>query len=90
MERVTIRQAKARLSQLVVKACRGKEIVITRGSKPVVRLVAVFQTTGPRKPGALRASSSLRAMRLDTNGRGNGRTRVRVKLGAETRLPFAL
>jgi prevent-host-death family protein len=54
METVTIREAKARLSQLIAKACRGEEIVITRGSKPVVRLVAVSQATGPRKPGALK------------------------------------
>jgi prevent-host-death family protein len=54
METVAIRQAKARLSQLMAKAYRGEEIVITRGSKPVVRLVAVFQATGPRKPGVLK------------------------------------
>jgi prevent-host-death family protein len=54
METVTIREAKARLSELIAKACRGEEIVITRGSKPVVRLVAVSQALGPRKPGALK------------------------------------
>jgi prevent-host-death family protein len=54
MEIVTIGEAKARLSQLIARACRGEEVVIARRSKPVVRLVAVSQATGPRKPGALK------------------------------------
>ena len=57
METVTIREAKARLSQLIAKACRGEEIIITRDSKPVVRLVALSATEPApfqRTPGALR------------------------------------
>ena len=54
METVTIRKAKADLSRLIQKACRGEEIVIARGKKPVVRLVAIGDKTGQRKPGALR------------------------------------
>jgi prevent-host-death family protein len=57
METVTIREAKARLSQLIAKACRGEEIIIMRGSEAVVRLVAIAATEavrGERSPGALR------------------------------------
>jgi prevent-host-death family protein len=57
METVTIREAKTRLSQLIAKACRGEEVVITRGSKPVVRLVALSgpeARRGERVPGGLR------------------------------------
>ena len=54
METVTIRKAKAELSRLIQRACRGEEIVIARGMKPVLRLVAIGDKTGQRKPGALR------------------------------------
>jgi prevent-host-death family protein len=52
MENVTIHKAKTNLSKLIEKACRGEEIVISRGSKPVVRLVAIADKQGDRKPGA--------------------------------------
>ena len=52
METVTIRKAKADLSRLIQRACRGEEIVISRGKTPVVRLVALRDEHGNRKPGA--------------------------------------
>jgi prevent-host-death family protein len=54
MARVTIREAKADLSRLIARACRGEEIVIARGKKPLVRLVAIEDKQGERKPGILR------------------------------------
>jgi len=54
METVTIHKAKTQLSRLIEKACKGEDIVIARGSKPVVRLVAIHDTRGNRKPGALK------------------------------------
>jgi prevent-host-death family protein len=54
METITIHKAKTELSRLIEKACRGEEIVIARGKKPVVRLVAIEDRQGQRKPGALR------------------------------------
>ncbi len=54
METITIHKAKTQLSRLIEKACKGEEIVIARGKKPVVRLVAIEDKTGQRKPGALR------------------------------------
>ena len=52
METVTIHKAKTNLSRLIEKACQGEDIVIARGSKPVVRLVAIEDPLGNRKPGA--------------------------------------
>jgi len=54
METVTVRKAKADLSRLIQRACRGEEIVIARGKTPVVRLVALRDEQGNRKPGALK------------------------------------
>ena len=54
METVTIHEAKTNLSRLIEKACRGEEIVIARGSEPVVRLVPIVDAKGRRQPGALR------------------------------------
>jgi prevent-host-death family protein len=52
METITIHKAKTQLSKLIEKACRGEEIVIARGKTPVVKLVAIDQSNGDRKPGA--------------------------------------
>ncbi|MFZ0956202.1 MAG: type II toxin-antitoxin system prevent-host-death family antitoxin [Candidatus Sulfotelmatobacter sp.] len=41
METITIHKAKTQLSRLIAKACRGEEIVIARGKRPVVKLVPV-------------------------------------------------
>jgi len=54
MEIITIHKAKTQLSRLIEKACRGEEIVIARGKKPVVRLVAIEDKRGDRKPGTLK------------------------------------
>ncbi|HMD16604.1 MAG TPA: type II toxin-antitoxin system Phd/YefM family antitoxin [Terriglobales bacterium] len=54
MATVTIGKAKADLSRLIARACGGENIVIARGKKPVVRLVALRDAQGNRKPGALR------------------------------------
>jgi prevent-host-death family protein len=54
MKTITIHKAKTQLSKLIDLACRGEEIVIARGSKPVVRLTAIEDIKGNRKPGALK------------------------------------
>ena len=51
METVTIHKAKTELSRLIEKACRGEEIVIARGKKPVVKLVPLAQPAQKRVPG---------------------------------------
>lgn len=53
METVTIKKAKTQVSRLIKKACRGEGVIISRGSVPVVKLVAVpIPLKGPRIPGA--------------------------------------
>ena len=51
MKTVTIHKAKTELSKLIEKACRGEEIVIARGKKPLVRLVAIEDKRGDASPG---------------------------------------
>jgi prevent-host-death family protein len=53
MKTVNMHQAKTHLSRLVEEAVAGEEIVIARAGKPIVRLVAVSATEGPRTLGAL-------------------------------------
>ena len=43
MRQVTIHAAKTHLSRLIEAALAGEEIIIAKGSRPVVRLVAVQQ-----------------------------------------------
>ena len=54
MKTITIHKAKTQLSKLIEQACHGEEIVIARGSEPVVRLVAIRNPNGDRKAGALK------------------------------------
>jgi prevent-host-death family protein len=53
---VTIHQAKTNLSKLLQKAARGEEIVISRGSKPVAKLVPIGEVKGKRQPGSLKGT----------------------------------
>lgn len=52
METITIHKAKTQLSRLIEKVCRGEEIIIARGKKPVAKLVALEPKSGKRIPGA--------------------------------------
>jgi prevent-host-death family protein len=51
---VTIHQAKTNLSRLIQKAAEGEEVIISRGSKPVARLVPIDEAKGQRWPGSLK------------------------------------
>lgn len=52
----SISEAKTHLSELIARAERGEEVMIRRGARPVVRLVAVEPTPAPGRSafGALR------------------------------------
>jgi prevent-host-death family protein len=54
MTSVPIHKAKAGLSKLVARACAGEDVVISRGKRPLVRLVPVNRPAPKRKFGALR------------------------------------
>jgi len=56
MKTVTIHEAKTNLSRLIEKACRGEEIVIARGSDPVVRLVPIERRKKHRRLGILQGT----------------------------------
>jgi antitoxin (DNA-binding transcriptional repressor) of toxin-antitoxin stability system len=56
MRKVTIHVAKTQLSRLIEAALSGEEVVIARGDKPVVRLLAIPQGEfkfGVLEPGLL-------------------------------------
>jgi prevent-host-death family protein len=56
MKLITIHRAKTTLSQLIERACRGEDVIIARGSKPVARLVPIEDRVGNRRPGALKGT----------------------------------
>ena len=53
---VTVHQAKTNLSRLILKAAQGEEVIIARGSTPVVRLVPIGEIGGRRRPGSLKGT----------------------------------
>jgi prevent-host-death family protein len=52
MQIVTMHKAKTNLSKLIEAACRGEEIVIAKGKKPVVKLTPLVEQRPKRTPGA--------------------------------------
>lgn len=53
-ETVNIHEAKAKLASLVDEVSLGKEVVIAKAGKPLVKLTALKPTKTVRKPGFLR------------------------------------
>ena len=45
-------EAKTNLSKLIEQVLAGKEVIIAKAGKPVVRLVSYKEKKKPRKPGA--------------------------------------
>ncbi len=50
----TVHQAKTNLSRLIKEAEQGKDVIITRGKKPVVKLVPISNGEKKRIPGRLK------------------------------------
>ena len=50
--RYNIAEAKARFSELVQKAMLGEEVIIAKGHKPVLKLVALERPKRRRRPGS--------------------------------------
>ena len=59
MDAVSIHEAKTQFSRLVARAEAGEEIVVRRGTKPVVKIVAYHAPTTPRRPGALKGQIAI-------------------------------
>lgn len=51
MDMTDVQQAQEHLAQLVARAARGEEIVITTAGKPVAKLVPYAASQEPRIPG---------------------------------------
>ena len=61
MTTFTVHTAKTNLSKLIEKACAGEEVVIARGSEPVVKLVSVERQPVKRRFGALKGKLAVPA-----------------------------
>lgn len=61
METVGLFEAKTHLSELIARAERGEEVVITRHNKPVARLVPVRRVAKGRASQRERALAALEA-----------------------------
>jgi len=59
MDPVSIHDAKTQFSRLVARAEAGEEIIVRRGPKPVVKIVAYTLPTTPRAPGRLRGQITI-------------------------------
>jgi prevent-host-death family protein len=57
--------AKSNLSRLVKRAARGEDVVITRGTTPVARLVAIAAVTPARTFGAMKGRAKVTAAFFD-------------------------
>jgi prevent-host-death family protein len=56
---VKMHQAKTQLSKLIAAAVAGEDVVIARGSEPLVRLTPVKPVAGKRKFGAYKGEFSI-------------------------------
>ncbi len=56
MIQVTIHEAKTHLSKLIQKALTGEEIIIAKGSKPLVKLVVLPEAQQQRRLGGAAAA----------------------------------
>ena len=52
MSKFNIAEAKTHFSKLVQKAMLGEEVIISKGNKPVLKLVPLDKPKQPRKPGS--------------------------------------
>jgi len=50
----TVHQAKTNLSRLIKEAQKGKEVIITRGKQPVVKIVPLTSVAKKRVPDMLK------------------------------------
>lgn len=68
METVGLFEAKTHLSELIARAERGQEVVITRHNKPVAKLVPVGRVrkagNGPRRRAALDALATFQPIEV--------------------------
>jgi len=54
MHQVNIHEAKTHLSKLIQEVIAGEDVIIAKGNKPVVRLVALIENASKRQLGTAR------------------------------------
>jgi len=54
----TIHEAKTNLSKLIKEACDGEEVIISKGDKPMVKLVPIGNGPKKRVPGGFEGKIS--------------------------------
>ncbi len=59
MKIVSVREAKARFSDLVAQVARGEEVLITRAGKPIARLIPTAPVPGGRVLGMDRGRAAI-------------------------------
>ena len=68
MESKNVTEAKAQLSSLLESVEQGEEIIITRGKKPIAKLVPLLPNPVVRKPGQLKGKIKISPDFDDCNG----------------------
>lgn len=58
---INIHGAKTHLSRLVDEVCKGKELILAKAGKPLVRLVPLEQAKPTRTPGFLKGKIKISA-----------------------------
>ena len=61
----TVHQAKTNLSKILREVEAGKEVTISRGKKPVAKIVPVQQTKARRVPGTMKGKFKIRPSFFD-------------------------
>lgn len=70
MESVGLFEAKTHLSELIARAERGEEVIITRHNKPVAKLVPISEVSPELYQRRLAALDALQAIGRDMQKRG--------------------
>ena len=70
MESVGLFEAKTHLSELIARAERGEEVIITRHNKPVAKLVPISEVSPELYQRRLAALDALQAIGRDMQERG--------------------
>lgn len=78
METVGLFEAKTHLSELIARAERGEETIITRHNKPVARIVPMREVSPELYQQRLEALAGLQAIGRDMERRGGPITREEI------------
>jgi prevent-host-death family protein len=78
METVGLFEAKTHLSELIARAERGEEVIITRHNKPVAKLVPITEVPAKLVARRRRALAELQAIGRGIEARGGPITREEI------------